>query len=159
MPAIFVCSGKDAHAGFQGAAVVLCKNVRVGLNALREASSARGGQVPFRGSHSNPRRPSRAPSLIACFLPLPMGPFLFPLGDRTRCRGIARQTGTDPLGTRFAGLMQLKAVIPVRFEQNPATTVHNEQDFPVRPDISLHFAQESPSAGVELENFCIRPAG
>ena len=42
-------------------------------------------------------------------------------------KGIARRTGNNPLGARFAGLLHRKTAITVHLERHPASTVHSER--------------------------------
>jgi hypothetical protein len=48
-------------------------------------------------------------------------------------------------------LLQPKPDATVRFEQNRATTLQDEQDFNVRPDISLQNERRCPFMGLERE--------
>lgn len=69
----------------------------------------------------------------------------------SECTVVATRTGNDPVATRFAGLLQPKPDATVRFEQNRATTLQDEQDFNVRPDISLQNERRCPFMGLERE--------
>ena len=57
--------------------------------------------------------------------------------DCSKCTVIAGRTGNKALQTRFARLLRAISNATVHLEQNRAGAVQNEQDFPVRRDITL----------------------
>jgi len=57
--------------------------------------------------------------------------------DCSKCTVIAGRTGNKALQTRFARLLRAIPNATVHLEQNRARAVQNEQDFPVRRDITL----------------------
>ena len=57
--------------------------------------------------------------------------------DCSKCTVIAGRTGNKALQTRFARLLRAISNATVHLEQNRARAVQNEQDFPVRRDITL----------------------
>jgi hypothetical protein len=75
--------------------------------------------------------------------------------DCSKCTVIAGRTGDKALQTRFARLLRAISNATVHLEQNRARAVQNEQDFPVRRDITLRFMQAGLSLESELEIDCI----
>ena len=69
----------------------------------------------------------------------------------TECTVLAVRTGIWPSRAHFARLLHAESVTAVHYEQNRATNVQDEQDFPVWRDISLRNEQATLSTGVEVE--------